>query len=70
MILPNVPVVGVNRLGDLVCPRCKTNIITPSCMDVIPGTGTCPVCKVEFLVLDTQADEANFLTEARKCDVL
>lgn len=50
---------GVNRLGDLVCPACGTNIMTPIGATVIPGFGQCPVCRTKFNVTKEVAMIAN-----------
>ena len=53
------PEAGVNEYGDLVCPNCRANIITPYGYDVVPGIGRCSFCEREFTVTQEVADRAN-----------
>ncbi len=39
-----------NLWGDLVCPGCGCQIITPPGFDVSPGWGRCPRCHTPFRV--------------------
>jgi len=50
---------GVNEFGDLTCPSCQANIITPLSMTVLPGVGSCPLCREEFSVTEDVANKAN-----------
>jgi hypothetical protein len=51
----------VNRFGDLVCPYCETNIITPAFCRVVAGRGRCPRCHQVFRVTADAAEYANEL---------
>jgi len=48
----------VSSLGDLICPYCGAAIITPVGYEVLPGTGTCPLCRKEFRVTEEAAKKA------------
>lgn len=54
-----IKIADVNQYGDLVCPHCKTNIMTPALFEVIPGIGKCEICGRDFEVTDDVALEAN-----------
>ncbi|MBM4025634.1 MAG: hypothetical protein FJ280_09535 [Planctomycetes bacterium] len=54
-----VPAAGVNRFGDLVCPACRVQHITPAGMLVVPGTGCCALCRAAFRVPPRVARVAN-----------
>ncbi len=49
----------INERGDLVCPHCGANIITPLGHDVQVGIGLCGICKGEFQVSEEEAKLAN-----------
>lgn len=55
----------VNRFGDLVCPNCRANFITPWHCDVLAGQSRCPLCKAPFRVTTQAARRANALAEVR-----
>jgi len=59
-----VPAAGVNRFGDLVCPACRVQHITPAGMLVVPGTGCCALCRAAFRVPPRVARLANRRQEA------
>jgi hypothetical protein len=44
------PAARGNLFGDIVCPECGTQIITPPQCQVRPGWGRCPTCKKPFKV--------------------
>lgn len=50
---------GVNRFGDLTCPACAINLITPAGMLVAPGADYCRACGAAFLVPPRVARVAN-----------
>ncbi len=39
-----------NKFGDIICPECSANIITPPSKRVVSGVGECPYCQGEFIV--------------------
>lgn len=49
----------VGEYGDLRCPNCRANILTPPGMQTKPGIGKCSNCKNEFHVTRKIADLAN-----------
>lgn len=49
----------MNRLGDLVCPHCHTNHITPMYALVQRGWGRCSRCTRRFRVSGGAAKAAN-----------
>ncbi len=59
-------VCGVNRFGDLVCPTCGAQIITPLGCAVKAGWGRCPRCRHRFRVSSGAADVANALAPRPK----
>lgn len=48
-----------NSYGDLVCPGCGLNIMTPPACIVVVGEGMCQVCNAPFRVTLEVAEEAN-----------
>jgi hypothetical protein len=50
---------GVSEFGDLVCPHCRAQIITPAYAMVEPGWGRCPRCRGAFSVDEYSAKCAN-----------
>ena len=55
----------VNERGDLVCPYCKANIITPDVMVLQEGMGQCDFCRESFWVTEEAAKLANERAIAR-----
>ncbi len=49
----------VSSSGDLVCPYCATNTITPPGYLIQPGKGKCDLCNEEFSVTAGAAELAN-----------
>lgn len=49
----------INQFGDLVCPVCKANIITPAGCEVQAGEGQCVRCSSLFTVTEDTAKAAN-----------
>jgi hypothetical protein len=62
--LPRVSL--VSPWGDLVCPACGTNIMTPDGMELVAGPGTCPRCRQPFAVSEKVAAKANELAEMER----
>lgn len=56
---PLFPEPSVNVYGDLICPKCKINIITPAGATVMAGIGHCPMCHIAFEVSEKQTKLAN-----------
>lgn len=54
----------LNEWGDLVCPGCRVNIITPPEMEVVAGRTDCRFCHCEFEVDEETAANANLIAEA------
>jgi len=55
---------GSNDWGDLVCPRCETNIIPPRdddghLMEVVEGECNCPRCEQKLIVSAKLAETVN-----------
>ena len=50
---------STNKYGDLVCPHCNANIITPPGCDVVAGIGHCDICQRSFVVSAETAENAN-----------
>jgi hypothetical protein len=57
---------GVNPFGDLVCPSCGLNIITPWYFDVVPGVGKCVLCATALRVTRRIAKKANHRAAFRR----
>ena len=55
---------AVSDFGDLVCPHCTCQIITPPYAMVKPGWGRCPWCHGRFSVDERQAKCANLRAAA------
>jgi DNA-directed RNA polymerase subunit RPC12/RpoP len=53
----------VNEYGDLVCPNCTANILTPPNLKLKSGIGKCSRCSQEYRVTQEVADLANKLSE-------
>jgi len=56
-----------NDWGDLVCPHCRTNLVTPVTEDrqplrVKPGVSVCQFCSRRFKVTSQAARKANEAT--------
>jgi hypothetical protein len=51
--------VDVNNKGDLICPWCFAQHITPSGMIVVPGALECQLCKKKSTVDEATAQKAN-----------
>jgi hypothetical protein len=49
----------VTPYGDLVCPSCSCQIVTPERFVLKEGRGWCPLCKKEFLLGKETAELAN-----------
>ena len=49
----------VNDFGDLVCPACRLNVMTPAGAIVQAGLGRCPRCAEPFVVTRAIAQLAN-----------
>ena len=49
----------VSPFGDLICPHCRCQVITPAYAQVIPGWGRSPRCHRRFSVDEHQALVAN-----------
>ncbi len=41
----------LNKFGDVICPNCSANHITPKDRKLKDGIGQCGVCGVEFRVV-------------------
>ena len=50
---------SLGLFGDLVCPACGCQIVTPPTCSVVPGWGRCPRCHQRFRVLAATAKAAN-----------
>jgi len=55
---------GVNDFGDLICPHCRANVVTPisesgGLMEVVAGVSQCPLCHKEFKVTGRNASLSN-----------
>ncbi len=48
-----------NLFGDLVCPECGTQIVTPPGFAILPGWGRCPRCTKPFRVTGSVARYCN-----------
>ena len=42
--MPKLKLEKFNKFGDPICPKCKTNIVTPFGAFLTAGTLICPVC--------------------------
>jgi len=58
-VSPEPTAAVANRFGDVVCPHCRLNIITPAGMVVRAGATRCIRCRGPFRVSDAVATEAN-----------
>ncbi|MHC4389218.1 MAG: hypothetical protein ACYS8I_07170 [Planctomycetota bacterium] len=58
----------VNRWGDIICPNCSCNIITPAGCQVVPGVGRCPLCRHKFTLDALLARRANRQSQLRKSE--
>lgn len=54
----------LNAYGDLVCPHCRVQWVTPPWLYVRPGYGRCSGCHGIFRVTSATAAEANRRAEA------
>ena len=54
----------LNSYGDLVCPHCRVQWVTPPWLYVKPGYGRCSGCHGIFRVTAATAAEANRRAEA------
>ena len=54
----------LNAYGDLVCPHCRVQWVTPPWLYVKPGYGRCSGCHAVFRVTAATAAEANRRAEA------
>lgn len=61
---PPGPQPAANIYGDLVCPTCGANIITPPQQKVVPGIGRCLLCKRHFFVSAELAKLVNEIADA------
>lgn len=55
----------VNEFGDVVCPHCRVNIITPSGKKLVCGVALCLRCRKSFEVTKDIADEAEIIYQTR-----
>ena len=55
------PEAKINEYGDVVCPNCKANILTPPKMQLKAGNGKCSRCSYVYEVSQEVADLGNKL---------
>lgn len=53
----------LNKYGDILCPFCGLNIITPYGAILAPGIGKCPICGRHFEVTEKLTEQTNALPE-------
>lgn len=53
----------VNEIGDLVCPNCTANILTPPTKKIEPGIGKCSRCSKEFKITREVANLGNRIAD-------
>jgi len=53
------PIANIGPYGDLICPSCEANILTPPGLRLRSGKGKCSNCKLIFIVTQEIADKAN-----------
>jgi len=51
--------IKINKYGDIVCPNCSLNIITPVGAILKEGRAKCPKCNNQFKVTKPLAELAN-----------
>ncbi len=54
----------LNAFGDLICPACGAQLLTPPGHYVRSGSARCAICSTPFRVTTTTARAANRRTEA------
>jgi len=45
-----VSIAEQNEFGDVICPHCHANLMTPDGCDLITGEADCPMCGKRFRV--------------------
>ena len=55
----------LNEFGDLVCPHCRVNIITPAGYRVVCGVAACLRCRRSFEVTEGIAHQAEIIYQTR-----
>ena len=62
LILPQKPNLTVDHAnGDVVCPHCTVQIITPEGMQLVSGVSACPRCRKSFGVTEGVAAESEII---------
>jgi Zn-finger nucleic acid-binding protein len=64
--LPKPEPANRNLFGDVVCPFCGINLMTPAGYEVRAGDATCPRCGGLLTVSQSLADEANRIAARRR----
>jgi len=57
-----------NLFGDVVCPFCGINLMTPAGYEVQAGEATCPRCGGLLIVSESLATEANAIAACRRAN--
>ena len=55
----------LNEFGDIACPHCGINIITPAEMELVPGVAVCVGCGKSFDGTRIIPDEAEIIHQCR-----
>lgn len=55
----------LNEFGDVVCPHCRVNIITPAGYKLVCGVAACLRCRQSFEVSEAIAEEAETIYRTR-----
>jgi hypothetical protein len=57
--MDEIKVAKINEWGDVECPTCGCEILTPPGYDLVPGVGQCPFCQNEFRITELESFLAN-----------
>jgi Zn-finger nucleic acid-binding protein len=66
--LPTPEPAGKNLFGDIVCPYCGINLMTPTGYEIRAGDAICPRCRGLLTVSESLAAEANAIAARRRAN--